>query len=292
MNPHFFPAGLAVALTCTLVPTVPAEDPLHHDKRHVQLEGQSNFRDLGGYATAAGKRIKWGTIFRSGRLSDLTEADVASLQTTGLKTVVNFLTNAEIEAGGADRMPEGTRELSLPIKVGDDLAQAALDARKTGDFSKLPAEVNGEVHAILVEDARSEYAALFRELADPQNRPAVFHCSHGVHRTGTASAVLLWSLGVPWQTVRQDYLLSNKYRADEIEKRVAALRALAAKHQGIPPNRVDMTNIEAFYRLQGSYIDATRDKILEKYGSIETYMTRGLGLSKAELQQLRESLLE
>ena len=69
----------------------------------------------------------------------------------------------------------------------------------------------------------------------------------------------MWALGVPWETVREDYLLSNKYRKAETEKRLAQLRELAAKNQNLPPEEVDMTNINAFYILQGSYIDATRD---------------------------------
>jgi len=40
--------------------------------RHIELEGEPNFRDLGGYKTADGKTVKWGQIYRSGKLSNLT----------------------------------------------------------------------------------------------------------------------------------------------------------------------------------------------------------------------------
>jgi protein-tyrosine phosphatase len=113
-----------------------------------------------------------------------------------------------------------------------------------------------------------------------------------VHRTGTAAAILLATLGVPWETVRQDYLLSNEYRKEEIEKRLGQLRQLAAENQGIAPDQVDTTNMEAFYILQGSYIDATRDHIIKDYGSLDQYLHKGLGLSKAEIEHLRTELLE
>jgi protein-tyrosine phosphatase len=164
-------------------------------------------------------------------------------------------------------------------------------ARKTADFSNVPPDLNPQFHRILVNDSKEQYAALLKEIASA-DEPVVFHCSHGVHRTGTATAVLLWTLGVPWKTVREDYLLSNKCRKTETEQRLAQLRALAAKNQQIPPEEVDMTNINAFYILQGNYIDATRDEILEKYGTIDGYLTKGLGLTNRDIQKLRDRLRE
>ena len=41
--------------------------------RHVPLEGQPNFRDLGGYRTTDGRMLKWGEVYRSGELGQLTE---------------------------------------------------------------------------------------------------------------------------------------------------------------------------------------------------------------------------
>jgi len=261
------------------------------EDRHVPLEGQPNFRDVGGYKTVDGQRVKRGFVYRSGELPRLTDKDVAKLGQLGIKTVVSFLTAQEEKARGKDRLPDGVREVSQPIESDGGLLNAVLDARKTGDFSKLPVDLNPHFHRLLVREAREQYAALFKEIADSDG-PIVFHCSHGVHRTGTATAILLSALGVPWETVREDYLLSNKYRKSEIDNRVSQLRALAAKSQNVTPDKVDMTNINAFYFLRGSYIDATHDEILKKYGSIDGYLTKGLGLTKQDIQKLRDRLLE
>ena len=43
--------------------------------------------------------------------------------------------------------------------------------------------INPEIHRVLVDDARLQYAALFKEITRTEE-PLVFHCSHGVHRTG------------------------------------------------------------------------------------------------------------
>jgi protein-tyrosine phosphatase len=65
----------------------------------------------------------------------------------------------------------------------------------------------------------------------------VYHCSHGVHRTGTATAILLSALGVPWETVPEDYLLSNKYRVEEVNRRNSDLRLLAADTLLVEPEQ-------------------------------------------------------
>ena len=63
----------------------------------------------------------------------------------------------------------------------------SLVALKSGDFPAIPAELNPEIHRILIHDGETQYAALLRLIADPANRPLVFHCSRGVHRTGTGA---------------------------------------------------------------------------------------------------------
>jgi protein-tyrosine phosphatase len=262
--------------------------------RHIDLEGEPNFRDLGGYETADGRSVKWGEVYRSGQLPDLTDADLERLQALGLRTVVTFLVPGEIEKYGEDRLPEGAHQVRLPIRGerAEKLSLQAGDAIKSGDFSALPADLNPEFHRLLLDDGREEYAALLRELGDPENRPLVFHCSGGVHRTGTATAILLSVLGVPWKTIREDYLLSNLYRAEEIEEQLERIRNKVAADRGISPDEVDMANVEAFYRLEGHYIDAALEKAVEEYGSMEGFIRDGLGLTDDEVARLRDELLD
>lgn len=287
---------LAKPLLCLFVILVApiAYSDLTEDNRHVSLDGQSNFRDIGGYETADGRSVKWGQVYRSGELHKLSDSDVAKLDALGVKAVASFLTEREIEARGHDRLPEGVREIPLPMEAGNmgDLAAVVIEARSTGDFSNVPVEFNPEIHRLLITEAREYYARLLRELADPANRPMVYHCSHGVHRTGTATAILLSALGVPWETVREDYLLSNKYRKKEVDRRVKELQLLAADTLLVEPEQVDMTNIKAFYILQPEYIDASLDEAIKQYGSMENYIRKGLGITDTELANLREQLLE
>ena len=258
------------------------------------LEGQPNFRDLGGYETIDGRRLKTGEIYRSGELSRLTDEDVAALEELQIRTVVNFLLPQEIEKNGADRLPEGTHEDLQPIQ-GEKAAKLTMDvtaAIQSAEFDKIPPEMNPEFHRQLADEGRDQYAHLLRQAADPESRPLVFHCSHGVHRTGTATAILLSALGVPWETIREDYLLTNEYRREEVEETLGKIRAKAAETKGVSADEIDMTNVEAFYVLEGFYIDGTLDQAVAEYGSLETYIRDGLGLTDEEVEKLRNELLE
>jgi len=260
----------------------------------VRLEGQPNFRDIGGYQTSDGRTVKKGLVYRSGELPRLTDEDVQKLDDLGIKTVVNFLTLSEIESRGRDRLPEGVKEIPMPMDAGNmgELAEVIKYARATGDFTEVPPELNAEIHRIGVDQGREYYAALLREIAKPESQPLVFHCSHGIHRTGTGAAILLSALGVPWETVREDYMLSNEYRKEEIERRLGQLREKAAETFLIEPEEVDMTNIEAFYVLQPSYIDASLEEAVKQYGSMDNYIREGLGIDEVTIQALRNQLLE
>jgi protein-tyrosine phosphatase len=262
------------------------------------LEGQPNFRDLGGYQTSNGQTLRTGLVFRSGELPRTTDADLETLKDLGVKTVVNFLTEGEIEYRGPDRLPAGVREISLPI-TGDiggnpDAANMLIEARKTGDFRRFPPEFNPQIHEELVNGtADDQYAALFDILADETNYPVVFHCSHGIHRTGTAAALLLTALGVPWETVREDYLRSNETRAVEVTPRIEQLKSLAMDIE-MPANERAQNDaaIEAFYVLEPAYIDASRKEAKKRYGSLNAYIEKGLNQSEGDLDHLRSLLLD
>lgn len=262
----------------------------------VHLEGQPNFRDIGGYETTDGQRVKRGLIYRSGELPRLTDEDVEKLRALGIKTVINFLTPEEIEYRGRDRLPDDIREISLPItgEVANvpDAAAQIVEARKTGDFREFPPAFNPLIHNDLVSGvADTQYRALFDLLSDESNYPLVYHCSHGVHRTGTATALLLSALNVPWDKVREDYLLSNATRGPEVRSRIDQLEALATS---LPISNEDRKAnseaIRAFYVLQPDYIDASRDGAERMYGSLDRYLAEQLGVSNQRKSKLRELL--
>ena len=51
-----------------------------YSERHFAFEGCFNFRDIGGYLTKEGKKIKKGIYFRTGRQDRMSEKDLAELK--------------------------------------------------------------------------------------------------------------------------------------------------------------------------------------------------------------------
>jgi protein-tyrosine phosphatase len=146
--------------------------------------------------------------------------------------------------------------------------------------------------AMLIEGNRAfatrfnpQYAAMFDRIAIPANLPTLVHCTGGKDRTGFAAAIVLRALGVPEETVFEDYLLTNVYTANEIERNLMLLRVylfFRTKPEAIRP----------LLGVRRDYLEAAFDTIDERYGSLEAYLREGLGVSDEELAQMRAQLLE
>ncbi len=261
------------------------------NERLIELAGQGNFRDLGGYETTDGRRVKWRSIYRSGELTDLSNDDLDKLARLGIRTVIDLRGVTEVEKKGSDRLPVGASLASVAIEPGD-LSPVLGPAFASGDFSVVPADLLAQINREYVRDWGHQLAQLLRITADPVRRPLVFHCTHGKDRAGINAAILLSALGVPWETVMKDYLLSNLQRREQAEAGMSAMRASAAKQRGIRPEDVDMTNIRGLFFVDASYLGAAHDEITRQYGCVEAFIRDGIGCSDSELRHLRDGLLE
>ena len=143
----------------------------------------------------------------------------------------------------------------------------------------------------MTEVGESAYAGLFDVLSNEENYPVVFHCSHGVHRTGTASALVLSVLGISWDTIEKDYLLSNDFRKSEIDMRIQALKKLASENPTIEDEKTNLKNIEAFYRLKPEYIEGTKKAVERDYDGFDGYFN-ALGISESKFSKMQNILLE
>lgn len=242
--------------------------------RVVALEGASNFRDLGGYHTAAGQVVRRGKVYRSAAMAALTDRDVESLGALGIRTICDFRGHEESKAAPT-RLPAENppRVDALPIHVAGDLRAMLSDGRSTGADMR---RALSDTYRIFVRDHVKAYRALFDRLVDGPDYPLVFHCSAGKDRTGLAAALILSALGVPRDTIREDYLLTNTHWNANVP--------YAAQ---MPADVRD-----ALLGAHPEYLDAAFDEISLRHGSVEQYLAGALGLTPRRADRLREHLLD
>jgi protein-tyrosine phosphatase len=169
--------------------------------RVVALDGCVNFRDLGGYRTGDGRRVRWRRLFRADGLNRLSPADGEVLIGLGVATVIDLRTVDEATTRGrfpVDRVP--VRYLDLPLT---DVLPTAEELPSWREASYVASR-----YLDMVSAGGPVLARAIEALAAEGSLPAVFHCSAGKDRTGVLAALVLAFLGVPDETIVEDYVLS------------------------------------------------------------------------------------
>jgi len=241
-------------------------------ERLIPLEGCSNFRDLGGYPTRDGRRLRWRVLFRSDALHALSAADVARLRgEIGLGDVIDLRSSGELRADGRGRLEgEALRFHHLPL----------FDGGFAGGAAAAPARGLADLYFQMVEFAKAPIARVIETLADAPG-PAVYHCAAGKDRTGVVSAVLLGLFGVPEDFVVADYAATQE-NLDRIVERLMASRSYREVLSALPPETLHAapdTMLGLLQRLTG------------RYGSVRGYV-RSTGVSDACIARLESRLLE
>jgi protein-tyrosine phosphatase len=261
-----------------LLPAMPALPQVADSAmRHVPVKGAVNFRDLGGYTTADGHHVKWKVLYRSADISRLTPADLDTLRARHIVYDVDLRGVAE-SAQAPDKLNAGTDYILCP--AGSDSTNTMFrhlaGMQQGGDSLMLSFYRNTTYLA-------ARYKPFFGKLlVMPEGDALVFHCTAGKDRTGIAAALLLYALGVPYETIRSDYEATNYYRAAENE---ATIGRIAAMNISEPVAR-------ALYSAKGEYLDATFEAIRAQYGSVDRYLTEQLGLDGPRLKKLKAKYLE
>jgi protein-tyrosine phosphatase len=252
-------------------------------ERRVPLEGSVNFRDLGGYETVDGRRVKWGLVFRSDNLGRLTDRDVAFLQRMGIRLVCDFRTVAEAKKL-PDQFPRDGRAkyLHLPIRHGEFDPADTFERIQKGDIEWMTEEFMIKGYIKNIDNFAPVWSTLFKCLSDRSSRPIVFHCTGGKDRAGVCAALILLTLGVPEETVITDHGLSNVYITGVLEKIYARIRSAG----------VDPRQVSSYFTAPQNAIVAFIDHIRQTYGSAAGYLRKKAGIEQKVIDQLKKDLLE
>ena len=249
------------------------------------IEKKRNLRDLGGYKTQNGKHVKKGYFFRSSRLMDFDQAELKILNSLNIKKIYDL------------RSKEEVKDSPDPTLKGAEYIHSSAAARADGT------ELNFSPAALIAENVYSKecndefthkvygnlpfsyaYKRMFEDIV-AGNVPILFHCSAGKDRTGIAAILILLALGVDEEIAMYDYMLTNEYRKEYIErfKKDFPLTKLDGELAGMLLAYEGVTYTNADYSLK---------RIKEKYENYDEYFEKEYNLDKDALQRLRDLYTE
>lgn len=220
--------------------------------RTISIEGVSNSRDIGGYITASGKRVKQNMVFRSAKLDGITDE--------GIEKATNY----------------------YGIKTDLDLRNPATDTGMNAFASPLGDDINyinipgcywtGGSNGCDVSANFANMAKEMRVFTKEENFPMVIHCSIGQDRTGSLCLLLGALLGVNGKDLSMDYEMSS----------------FSSAAGGADIKVTDKFTYQ--YNPLFNYFNSFADEDLML--SAEKYCIEKLGLTEEEIASIRNNLLE
>ncbi|MBR5394674.1 MAG: leucine-rich repeat protein [Bacteroidaceae bacterium] len=155
--------------------------------RQIYAEGTGNMRDLGGWATASGKPIKYGLIYRGAEWNgeyQLTPEGIAALRAIGLKAELDL--RIDWESAYITQSPLGEDVIYKRI-TNEDYYESGMQNRKD----------------LYLQDLQFVFDCV------KNDKPVYFHCHIGADRTGTLAVILEGLLGVGLSDLYKDYELTT-----------------------------------------------------------------------------------
>lgn len=153
--------------------------------RTVYIEGVTNTRDMGGWKTADGGRMKQGMLFRTGLLDNITQKGVDyCLNELYIKT-------------------------ELDLRKPNEGNSGASSLGTTVQYINISSPYYGQSEgSIYLESNHEALVKIMRVFADESNYPILFHCSVGRDRTGTVAFLLQALCGMSEEDIFREYDLS------------------------------------------------------------------------------------
>jgi protein-tyrosine phosphatase len=240
-------------------------------------------RDLGGYRGAGGRSTRWNSIFRAGAIHSLTPADMGRVTGLQIRTVVDLRSNTE------------RREHPHALLTQSELLYWAGDYTDVaGDLTKMLTDPGFHLHQArtammdLYKDLPYELAGIYRPLflhISSSPLPLLFNCTAGKDRTGVAAALLLSAVGVAWEDIIADYLTTQIVVPQIIQK-------LERSKSGEVLRGLSPEIVSSLAGVDRMYLDAMRESIVTRSGSLEGYYSSELKLDADVLQSIRDRILD
>lgn len=254
-------------------------------ERQLNLQGAPNFRDLGGYEAGDGRRLKWGKLYRSSKLSALTPGDMNYVRRLGLTLICDFrqLVEQELEPTrlGGETSPFLA---SLPVMPGSS-SNFMENLHKGIIAVEDPAVFMEGINRDFVANQMPQYAEMFQLLL-AGDQQLLIHCASGKDRTGFGAALILDVLGVSEEAIVNDYLLTNNYLPVDSE-----VERFSREFLDQSGSAVSKSVLRSMLEVRPEYIRACFDEIKKRYDSKEHFYEAALRLDRSKVAHLKDRYL-
>jgi protein-tyrosine phosphatase len=246
--------------------------------RVIDMDNIKNFRDIGGYFTTDNRQMKWGQIYRSANLSNATLYDQERIRRLKIRTVIDFRSERT-----ARRYPillhPSIRKVALPLMPMD--AEKLDEQLNDEHFDRSDAiRYVQEEYVNIVENHKTQFGELFDLLTNDSNYPLLLTGSLGKDGIGLATYFILYAIGVPQNSLEQDYMLSNEH-IDPAKAEIDAKNLSESMQEAVT----------AMLSVNRSYLNYAIDYIKLKYGSVDNYLEQELRVTTGKRNLLRKYLL-
>ncbi len=252
------------------------------DRRFLKIKDAINLRDIGGYTTTDGKKIKWQKVYRSEELAHLSEESISELATLGIRHIYDFrdanklIKHPDPEIKGAvnhhipvlKNIPHSAKDIDLNDPKGIDT------------FMRY-------VYTYLVQEKAQDFANILKTITDENQLPILVHCTNGKDRTGFMIALILLICRVPEETVYSDYSLSN-YTFDKAFDTLGTI--LHDEINSVTEIKKDA--LRNFFGVKPDWLKITLDYIREHYGNVENYLIAQTDMTSEDFEKIRYNLTE
>ena len=262
----------------------------------INLKSVGNARELGGYITNDGRKVKHGVLLRTAALNKISSEDLKRLtENYSLAVIADLRMTFEISPK-PDPVIDGVKYVNLRV-INEELFTKELERKLAFDGDAIErlkviidsGLVSQDMYIGFLSDdyGKKAYREFFRELIDlPPERSLLFHCSQGKDRTGCAAMLILSALGVCEETIMEDYLLTNIFNADLIESQRKMLLSNGIKKPELEKYMIILDEVNP--KLMNTLLSWLK----ENYGSPVGYIINELGISYDEIETLKSKFLE
>lgn len=147
-------------------------------------------------------------IFRSGNLSQITDAGQDLIRRLGITTIFDLRSEPEIEKYGFIDIA-GTHRLHVPIFSKEDYSPDAL-AERWGLYTQGGSEGYASAYLTILEKSPPTMRAICSFILDHPREPFLFHCTAGKDRTGIIAMLLMDLCGVEEDVLSREYEMTER----------------------------------------------------------------------------------